>query len=224
NAGLSYNKIKANSILSSELTKDIQRTVLLPYKNDQSMLSANAGLSKYLFALKATVSLRSSWKSARYNQFINSEQLSFLNNSFTLNANIDSKLFGKIIFSYAGNGLWNSSKQIIQQKINVNLNNKTTRFNQNVSLGFTPNTRLLFLVKGRHIHSQQADVSTANYLFLDTKIRYKLLKWRTDLEFDLTNVANIKTYDLFGLSSNQFSVSSYQLRGRMGILRATFIL
>lgn len=224
NAGINYQKIKANSILSTELTENIQRTVLLPYKNDQSVLSANAGISKYLIGLNSTVSLKSSWNSARFNQFINNEQLSFLNNSFSLNANIESKFFGKITFSYAGTGLWNTSKQVVQKAASAHLDNQTKKFDQNIALGFTPGTRLFVILKGRQIYSRQADLSTINYLFLDSKIRYKFLKWRTDLEFDLTNMLNIKTYEVFGLSSNQFSVSSYQLRGRMGILRATFIL
>ncbi|WP_315817630.1 hypothetical protein [Paraflavitalea speifideaquila] len=76
----------------------------------------------------------------------------------------------------------------------------------------------------RHLHSRQPQVSTVSYLFMDLNLRYKHKAWRTDFEFDLTNIANVNTYELYRVSSNLFSADRYQIRGRMAVLRATFNL
>jgi hypothetical protein len=224
NMSINFKKATANSILSSVLTNNIQRTVLLPFENDQSSINASASFSKFIFAIKTTASLKSSWDRSNYNQFINNQQLPFINDSFGLNLGIDSKFFGRITFSYNGNANWNTSKQKPTSITLVNLSNKAKRLDQNVSLGYSPVNNLYLTLQGRHIFSDQANISKINYLFVDTKMRYKLVKWRTDFEFDITNIANRKNYEVFGLSSNQLVISKYDIRGRMAILRATFNL
>lgn len=224
NASINFKKVTANSILSSVLTNNIQRTVLLPFENDQSSINASTSFSKYIFALKTTASLKSSWNRTNYNQFINNQQLPFINDSFGLNLGIDSKIFGRITFSYNGNANWNASKQKYSSVTTVNLSNKAKRLDQNFSLGYSPINNLYLTLQSRHIYSDQANISKINYLFVDTKMRYKLVKWRTDFEFDITNIANLKNYEVFGLSSNQLVISKYDIRGRMAILRATFNL
>lgn len=224
NAGINYKKVTANSILSTILSNNIQRTILLPYENDQSSLTANASISKFLFMLNTTASIRSSWSRTNYNQFINSQQLPFSNDNLSLTAGIESKFFGSVTFSYTSVANWNSSKQKAVGNVSSTLSNQTKRFDQNISLGYSPMSNLFFTLQGRQIYSNQASVSAINYLFLDTKMRYKFVKWRTDFEFDITNLANVKEYEVFSLSSNQFIANRYEIRGRMAILRATFNL
>ncbi|MEJ5995225.1 carboxypeptidase-like regulatory domain-containing protein [Pedobacter sp. Du54] len=222
NAGINYTKITANSILSSLLNEEIERTELLPFENDQSVFSVNAGLSKFLFAVNSTVSLKASWNNARYAQFINNELLPFYNKSLGVNIGIESKFFGKIALSYTGEGLWNRSELISANVKDLHFRNRAKRFDQNVSVGFSALRQLFLMLNGRYIFSSQANVSNVSYLFLDAKVRYRQLKWRTDFEFDLSNLTNIKKYELLSLSSNQFAVNRYDIRGRMGIVRATF--
>lgn len=224
NAGVNYSNVRANSILSSVLTDNVQRTVLLPYENDQSSLMATAGISKFIFNWRTTASLNAVFRKGRYDQFINSERLPFINNSFTLSAGIESKLFGNITFSYNSTGAWNKSRQVDKDPGVAKIENKVQRFDQNIGLGYSPVKSLFINVRGRHIYSTQQNVSDINYLFLNTNIRYKLIKWKTDIELDVTNIANIKNYELFLLTSSQFSVNRYEIRGRMAVLRATFNL
>jgi hypothetical protein len=224
NAGVTYNNIRANSILSSVLTNNVQRTILLPYENDQSSLIATAGISKFLFGLRTTASLKGIFRKERYDQFINSERLPFINNTFTLSAGIESKLFGNITFSYNSTGALNTSRNIEKNPGAPKLENKVQRLDQNIGLGYSPVKSLFFNVRGRHIYSTQANVADINYLFLNTNIRYKLIRWKTDIELDVTNITNIRNYELFILSSSRFAVNRYEIRGRMAVLRATFNL
>lgn len=224
NAGINYNRVKANSILSMVLTDNVQRTVLLPYENDQSTFSATTGISKYIFALKTTTSLKAIFSRSRYSQLINSQLFPFNNDALTLTGSIDSKLFGVVSFNYNGIGMWNASRQRSKGNTGDNLSNKVKRFDQNAVIGYSPRSNLFLNIKGRHIYSTQANVADISYFFLDANIRYKLIKQRMDLELDVTNLANVKNYEVFNLNSNLFAVNSYAIRGRMAIIRVTFNL
>lgn len=219
-AGIDYNKIKANSILSSVYTNNVQRTVLLPYENDQSTWSVNANLSKYLLFLKTTASLKSTFTRNYSNRFINNEQLPFTSDAFSLTAGIDSR-FGAVTVNYNASGLWTASQQRYKAGATANT---IKQFDQRITMGYSPFKNCFLNAKGRHLYSTQAQVADISYLFIDANMRYKLSKWRMDLELDITNLADIKNYKTLHLNANQFAVSNFQLRGRMAIVRATFNL
>jgi hypothetical protein len=220
-AGIHYSRIKANSISSTVLTNNVQRTVLLPYENDQRMLSANADISKYLSVLKATVSFKTSFNRSHYNQFINSEQLPFNNDAFACKTSIDSRIFRMVSFNYNASGIWTGSRQRNKAGAVVN---KVKQFDQHVTFGYSPYKNLFLKLKGRHFYNLQATMANTSYLFLDANLRYKLIRWRMDLELDITNLANVSNFETFHLNANMFSSNSYQIRGRMAMLRATFNL
>lgn len=220
-ARINYSKITANTILASVLTADVQRTVLLPYKNDQSSTDFSVDLSKYIFVLNTTLSVNTVIKKTNYNQLINNTLYPFTNKGLTLEVSIDSKLPGEITLSYKGRGFWNRSEQKPGKGNNYDINGKTKRFDQSLNIGYSPITNLFLHLSGRHIYGSQSSV---NYLFVDLQARYKFLKWHTDFELNITNIANIKNYEVFSLSSNQYYVSRYEIRGRMEILKAIFNL
>lgn len=215
NAGISYEKIGANSILSSVLTNNIQQTVLLPYSNDQSRFSVLTGISKYLFGLKTTASLKATFRRERYEQFINNTRLPVFSTNRTISAGLESKLFNAVNLNYNGTATWYTSKSAA-------LRNAVTNLDQQIILGYTPLSNLVFQVKGRHIHTSQSEQPALNYFFSDAGFRYKLVKWRLDMECDVTNIQHIKTYEIIRLSSNQLMLGRYDIRGRMAMLRITF--
>ena len=60
------------------------------------------------------------------------------------------------------------------------------------------------------------------YLFADFNMRYRLVKYKTDLEFGVTNLANIKKFEANYLSANSFSSGTYYIPGRVAMMKATF--
>jgi hypothetical protein len=220
-ARINYRKVTSNTILASLLTTDVQRTVLLPYKNDQSSTDVSVDLSKYIFVINTTLSVNTVLRKTNYNQLINNTLYPFINKGLTLEVSIDNKLLDKVTLSYKGRGFWNRSKQKPGEGNNYDLNSKTKRFDQYLNIGYSPVTNLFLNSSGRHIYGSQSNV---NYLFVDVQARYKFIKWHTDFELNNTNLANIKNYEVFSLSSNQYYVSRYEIRGRMVLLRATFNL
>lgn len=224
NAGIAYTKTTVNSLYASIVTDNIQRSILLPYENDQSSFSANAGISKYIFALKSTVSVKGTFSKGRYNQFINDQFLPYDNNTTSLQVTIESKPFGMFSLRYNGGSGWSNSRRRDLVTAAKTISNRMNRIDQNIVFGIMPLRSVFMNFTARHLHSRQPQVSIVSYLFMDLNLRYKHKPWRTDFEFDLTNIGNVNTYELYRVSSNIFSANRYQIRGRMAVLRATFNL
>ena len=223
-AQIDYKKATSNTIVASELSDNIQRIVLRQFLNDQSTLNFNFNISKYVFAIHTTASLNTSIGKSNYNQLINNKLYPFTNKALTLVGKLESKLFGKLTLSYTGQGFWNYSKQKTQEGIDFNLSNRSKRLDQALNVGYSPLNDLFINLTAKHIYGQQANISPINYTFLDINTRYKIKRWRTDVELNVSNLANINNYEVFSLTANQFFVSNYKIRGRMAILRATFNL
>lgn len=224
NAGISYNQSMANTIASSVVTDDIVRTVLLPFHNDVSSVNADVGISKYIFALGATASLKSSWSTIRSNQLLNDESLPFSNISFMLSPGIEARLFGRISITYDGTGTWMTSRLIGREAAAIIDDRQIRLFDQSVALTYSPFRNTFLRINGRHQYTSQQQAQDISYFFVDANIRHRLNKWHTELELDLTNLANITAYETYGLSANRFSHSQYRLRGRMAVLKCMFNL
>ncbi|WP_276483746.1 hypothetical protein [Paraflavitalea pollutisoli] len=223
-ASLQYNKIIANAITASRIDNNIQRTILLPYENDQSAITANAGVSKYVFALKATFSLTAAFQQSRYNQFINDQWLPWRNRQLSVKAGIDTRLFNRVTLRYNSTAARSNNHQKNSLAGEKPITNTMSRLDQQGELGLSNGSKWLIILRARHLYSQQPGLTTVNYVFTDFNIRYKYTRWRTDFELDLINIANIKSYDLFRISTNLISATRYDIRGRMAMLRATFNL
>src|SRR5690606_7163568 len=112
NAGITYTKSMANTIASRIVSDTIAHTVLLPFNNDVSSFSVSSGVSKYIFALGATASLKASWSSSRFNQLLNGEAFPFNNRSVTVNPGVEVRLFNQVSITYSGTGVWTTSRLV----------------------------------------------------------------------------------------------------------------
>jgi len=224
NAGINYNRSIANTIASSIMNDNISQTILIPFDNDISSFGASAGISKYIFALGATTSLKGSWSTSRSNQFLNGESLPYHNESWAVSPTIEARLWKKISTNYEATGSWTVSRSAREDANATALNRQIRRFDQNLSLSYSPVRSMFFRVTGRHQFVQQPSMEDLSYYFLDAKVRYTLTKHKMDFDLDLSNLANVRNYETFSLTANQFSHSQYQLRGRMAVLKVSFNL
>lgn len=224
NAGLSYNRASANTISSNRVDNDISQTISLSVVNNVNSFNANAGISKYIFSLGATADLKVSWSSTRFNQLFNGELLPFNNLSFVLNPSIEARLWNRISMTYAGNASWMTSRQVREEVDSVFPDRQIQNLDQSLGFSYSPFRSTFIRLNGKHQYSRQPQSQTVNYFFVDANARYKINRWRTDIELDLSNLANITTYDTYSLSANRFVFNQYHLRGRMAVLKLVFQL
>ncbi len=62
------------------------------------------------------------------------------------------------------------------------------------------------------------------YFFADASAKFRVEKWKTDLELNASNFLNVKTYNALYLSANTLTANSYTLPGRIVLLKVLFNL
>lgn len=220
NIGLNYSRQQREAMLSQVISNDISQTILLPMPNNVHTISAQLGADKYVMPLKGTVKLKTNWAYTEFQQLFNGALLPFQNVSYGLDPQMTIKLWKRIDFAYQGSLQWSVSKQ----RDFPGFENSIFSATQHISIPFYPFKGAHVRISGRHLYTRQSVQRDLNYFFVDAFARYRILKWKTDVELQLSNLGNIKTFQTYSISSNQQSQNNYELRGRMAILKVIFAL
>lgn len=218
NVNASYSTSTVNTISSYNLSNNIQQRVVIFLPNDMKSLSLSANTSKYLFALRSTINAGASFNENTFEQLQNNELLPFTSQTFAYKAGIDSKINNFINWSY--NATYAISKNRTTSANTIQNNNQQLRHQS--SLTATAFKNVFMTLSAEHIFTHQTTQPDLSYLFADFNMRYKLQKFKTDLEFSVTNLANIKKFEANYLSANSFSSGTYYIPGRVAMLKATF--
>lgn len=217
NISINYSTTNLNTISSSILTDNTQQRIVLPLANQAKNFGLNSGLSKYLFALKSTINAGFAYSHSQFQQLQNNQLLPFESDNFTYKAGIEAKLTKFMNFTYLGT-FTNSKNKTAGTGINTNYQ----QLRQQSGLAVTILKSVFLNFSAEHIFTQQSSQPDLKYLFADFNIRYKVLKLKTDLEFGITNLANVKQFEAINVTANSLTVGTYQIPGRVAMFRATF--
>ncbi len=217
NIGISYSTTDLNTISAYTLTNNTQQRIVLPLENQMKTLSLNSGLSKYLFALRSTVNAGFNYSYNQYQQLQNNELLPFESDTYTYKAGIEAKLTKFMNFSY--NGTFSNNKN---KTVSNGISTNYQQLRQQAGLTVTMLKSVFLNFSAEHIFTQQSSQPDLKYLFADFNVRYKILKLKTDLEFGITNLANVKRFEAINVSANSLTVGTYEIPGRVAMVRATF--
>lgn len=217
NAGVSYSHLTANTMISADLADSLEQTILTPEYNVQKTWSANAGASKFIFAIKLNTSVKFGYNVSSGSIRLNQNLVSLSNRNWFASIQF-TKRFSELI-SLEYNGRYDLQKASVEDKAaSEQLPQTVKHFNETIKTSFIPGKNLLvdFLIR----HAVQKNESlTQGYLFGDAKIRYTLSKKRIDLNIETFNLFGVKRYVYLYADSYQLLSSYYDLRGRMVLLK-----
>lgn len=223
-AGISFNEVNADAILSTNVSNKIKQSIYLPFNNTQQQVSFFANFSKYLFKLKSTISLKTQLSSLSYKQFVNTQLQPFNSNFLNISGRLIKKFSDVVDITYEPNATWGTTmiKQVTNSK--HQLGNHNFNIDQHLSIHLAPFRKLNITMAARQNYSSQTSNKAVHYFFVDTKAFYTGAKKNYDLSFTFSNLFNIKKYTMLSITSNQLIVNQYNLRGRMGIFRINYYL
>jgi hypothetical protein len=214
-----YNHTEANNIASSIITNSLQQRVVLPYQNSNDSWTLNGSISKYSFALRTTFSGSVQWQSNRSVQIQNNALLPFNTISETFNVSADTKVSDQVNFSYKA-----TLSQTESHSAAVASAYHIDQLLQQASVNYNPSDDLQFKLSGEHYFTRQQGNPDLKYFFADASAKFRINKWKTDLELSAVNFLNVKTYNALYLSANTLTASSYTLPGRIILLKVMFNL
>ncbi|QIL42414.1 hypothetical protein G7074_26030 [Pedobacter sp. HDW13] len=218
NLTATYSDTELSTISAYNLSNNIQQKIVLPLNNHIRSLSLAANASKYLFSLKSTVNAGVSFAQSRYSQLQNNALLPFNTQTISYKAGIEAKLTNFINWSYNANFAITDNKAMIADGIETNFK----QLRQQSSLAITTVRNVYLNLSAEHLFTRQSSQPDLKYLFADANMRYKWLKMKTDIEFGITNLTNIKSFDAIYLSANSLTTGTYYIPGRVAMLKATF--
>ncbi|MEH3115696.1 carboxypeptidase regulatory-like domain-containing protein [Pedobacter terrae] len=218
NLTANYSDTELNTIAAYNLNSNIQQKIVLPLNNHIRNLSLAANASKYLFTLKSTVNAGVSFTQSKYSQLQNNALLPFNTQTIAYKVGIEAKLNNFINWSYAANFAITDNKAIVADGIKTNFK----QLRQQSALAITTVKNLYLNLSAEHLFTRQSSQPNLKYLFADVNMRYKWLKMKTDIEFGITNLTNIKRFDAVYLSANSLTTGTYDIPGRVAMLKATF--
>ncbi len=214
-----YNHVASNNIASEVITNNLQQQVVLPYPNSTDSWTVNGTISKYSFALKTTFSSFIQWQSNRLVQIQNNALLPFNTTSETANVSADTKVGEQVNFSYKATITQTDSHSAVEASA-YHIN----QLLQQASVNYNPLDILQFKLSGEHYFTSQQGNPDLKYFFADASAKFRIEKWKTDLELSAVNFLNVKTYNALYLSANTLTANSYTLPGRVVLLKVLFNL
>ena len=217
-ANIGYSNTTLNTISAYTLTNNIQQRVVLPLVNEIQSFTLGANTSKYIFDWRSTVNFGVNYSNNKFDQLQNNELLPFTAQSIAYKAGIEAKLSSFLNWSY--NAIYTVSNNESPAANAIKNNNQQLRQQSGITATAFKSVFLTF--SAEHIFTHQSNQPNLSYLFADFNVRYKLLKLKTDLEFGITNLANIKEFQANFLSSNSFTTGTYLIPGRVAMMKATF--
>ena len=218
NAGITYSNTTLNTISSYTLSNNIQQRVVLPLENQIKSLSAQANASKYLFSLRSTINAGVNYSNSQFDQLQNDRLLPFDSKTIGYKAGIDSKITNFMTWSYNANYSVTENKLVSANAVKTNYQ----QIRQQSNLTFTAFKSVFMRISAEHMYTKQSSQTDLSYLFADFNMRYKFTKLKTDLEFGVTNLANIKKFEAINVSANSLTNGTYFIPGRVAMLKATF--
>jgi hypothetical protein len=216
---ITYDHLAASKVASEIITNNLQQQVMLPYPNATGSWTVSSTVSKYLFALKTTVSAGLQWQSTRSVQLQNDLLLPFNTITETGSLGANSKAGDKVIIDYKATLTQTASHSAVDASAN-----QIDQLQQQASVEYNPLTNVQFKLSGENYFTRQEGNPDLKYFFADASAKFRVSKWKTSLEFSAVNFLNVKTYRAFYLLANTFTASSYALPGRIVLLKVMWNL
>ena len=216
---IGYDRVAANKIASAIITNNLQQQVMLPYPNATGSWTVSGTVSKYLFALKTTLSTGLEWQSTRSVQLQNDQLLLFNTVTETGSLGADTKVGDHVVIDYKATLIQTASHSAVDVSAN-----HIDQLQQQASLEYNPLTNVQFKLSGEHYFTRQEGNPDLKYFFADASAKFRVSKWKTSFELSAVNFLNVKTYRAFYLSANTFTASSYALPGRIVLLKVMWNL
>jgi hypothetical protein len=224
NVGLSYSTTQNESIGSNSFYKTIQNqnSVLAP--NTVNSYGVNSMVSKYIFNLHSTATLKLGWQQNQWNQLQQSTLLNYENNNLTGSFSLSSKVSNWLNTFLSSN--FNQQTSINQSTNKTNQSNPSTiQWQHTVELNIIPKEDWYIKLNADDytVIQQQQNIKN-DYFFADATLTHKANKIKADFSFSIVNIFNTTEYTTAILSANNFTQSSYIIRPRMFVLKASFNL
>jgi hypothetical protein len=135
NIRASYNTINSNTIANTFFSNNLQQTELINLSNNTNVFSISSDLSKYSFYLKSKFQISMLLSSIKTNLFLNNVLNPFVNNTYRVNFNYDTKILKTLNLVFNNQFNYSFGKNDINNGSNYNVKRVDNFINLNYNIG-----------------------------------------------------------------------------------------
>lgn len=222
NIGAHYTLTNRRVLNRTIFEDNMQKQIQIPFANQMKTMGANMVLSKYVFFLGTTFSIKPQWSNLRMEESLNDALYYIDNNNYTISTSMDFQLFQKINVVHRMD-LTHSTNNFRQQEpgaLPSSINNNHVR--NNLSLTYSPLSNLHLKAEGQSVHVRQKSISDIDVYFIDFSARWKINHLRSDVEFYMFNIANHQNFETFSVRNNGYFYNQFVLNPRMAVIKYIF--
>ncbi|MGF1926094.1 MAG: hypothetical protein ACQUHE_18105, partial [Bacteroidia bacterium] len=210
NLSTSYRYVYFNTISSYLLTESLLTKITLPIGNHRTGWNFSASGSKYVFPLKSTITAGANLNIDNFQQYQNGKFEPFQTLVTSYHAGIGYRLSSFLSGTYHGS--YAIAKNI----------DRSIQLNQRSSLTASSLKNLFLTISADYQLMHQGTQPNLSYLFSDLELRYRLVKLKADVQFSVTNLGNIKTFESINFAANSITVSRHNVPGRVLMIKTRF--
>lgn len=175
--------------------------------NSSDFWMANARVSKALDLFKSTVAMAMSYSSMETTMLQNADLVRYRSQSFMVSPRINLRPTSWSELEYSGEMTMSQVQIDFAAKLNQPYLHQVF---QQVSLGFSPESKLQILIKGEHFYNEMLVGSSPAVFFCDLGLRLKLK--HVEFTADWNNIFNKKYYAYSSYGGLNSSSYSYEIR------------
>lgn len=221
NISLNFNRANSSTILYTSITNDVEQTVLLPISNGINRAAVNLNMSKYIFPLKGKVDLNVVLSRTSTNLYLNDQLFPFVSHQSNIDFSYITNVIDQLNIEY---GLsYTMVKSGRKTDTGEQSSFATKRTDQSIRLIFTPLNGLYLESSGQLLLSRYELNKVNSFFNISQELKYRFTKPKLDLGLSALNLLNTKSYTLISDYSNQLTESAFHLRGRMVLLKASYL-
>lgn len=224
NSGFMYSCSNRNVISSSMLNDSIQFSeARIAPGNKLSTLSFFNTSSKYIFRIRSTFGLKTSWQQMRTMTIQNGRAYFLTTQNVSYNISVRSKIIKWVNTEYSFQLVRSDNKSRIENQ-SLNFSQHTKQIQQKLDLDLIVNKSIGTTFSLEHYLAESPGLNKTENVFADISIFWKPQKARYDLRISLNNIFNKDAYSSILMSQNSMSYYTYRIRPRIFSIRYSFHL
>jgi hypothetical protein len=214
---LNFKEKQNNFIISSVITNNIEKRTIIPFENKNTLFDISTNISKYIFPIKSTLSLK-------YTLAL-SENPIFQNNSYLISKGLSHLFiidFRSKISSYLYLNYNFSSTDRFTKTKGFDISQNFTTFKSKIGLEILPINGVTIKIASDHYQVKRNQLIQTSLYLADASVKIKLNKPKMDVEFVGSNLFNTKEYIQVSLDGNSNYINKFSLRPRFFLFKTIF--
>ncbi|MFY8005757.1 MAG: hypothetical protein ACOVOY_00865 [Sediminibacterium sp.] len=214
---LNYKEKQNNFIVSSVIQNSFEKRTIIPFKNKNTVFDISSNVSKFIFPIKTTLSLKYTLSLSENPIFQNNSYIIIKGLSNFISIDFRSKISSYLYLSYNF-----SSTNRITKTERFNIGQDFINSKSKLALELLPLNGVTIKIGSDNYQVKKNQIMQTSLYLADASLRINLNKPKMEIEFLASNLFNTKEYIQISINGNSNNINKFTLRPRFFLFKTVF--